>query len=138
MESLELFIDGASSGNPGPSGIGAVILSKGLVVKEVSRFIGRATNNIAEYTALIAALTVCLDMRADQVTVNTDSQLLCRQLRGEYKVRQPHIRALYDQAMRLAAGFKRFHIQHIRREYNKEADRLAAMAIRRAGNKSLQ
>jgi len=132
MENLELFIDGASSGNPGPSGIGVVILRDGRTAKEMSRFIGPATNNIAEYTALIAALTECLKMRADHVLVNTDSQLLHRQLNGEYKVRQPHIAALYRQAVKLIACFKQVRIQHIRREFNKEADRLAVKAIRQA------
>ncbi len=130
MKALEIYIDGASRGNPGPSAIGAIICQEGKTIKNISAFIGQATNNIAEYTALIYALEEALVMKASSVSVKTDSQLLARQLNGEYKVKNANISGLYARAVRLISGFKDFCIENIPREENAGADKLASKAIK--------
>jgi ribonuclease HI len=132
MNRLEIFIDGASKGNPGPSGVGIVIVKDGQVVKEIGRFIGEATNNTAEYTALIFALQEGLLLKAEALHIKSDSELLCRQLNKQYKVKQPHILVLYSQAVNLLEGFKEVVIKHIPREENASADRLATKAVKEA------
>jgi ribonuclease HI len=127
---LTVYIDGASKGNPGPSGIGVVICRGGESVQNISRYIGHATNNAAEYTALICGLMECLSLKADSVSMRTDSQLLARQINGAYKVRHPGILELYTQSRQLIAGFKKFSIQHIPREENLGADKLANEAVK--------
>ena len=87
MRTFEIYIDGASKGNPGPSGIGVVICEGTKAIKNISTYIGHATNNIAEYTALIYALQEALILKAEALTIRTDSQLLARQLNKVYKVR---------------------------------------------------
>lgn len=131
MKDLEIYIDGASKGNPGPSGIGVVICSNGLTIKNISTFIGRATNNFAEYTALIYALEEALIMKAERLLVKTDSQLLARQLNKVYKVRNANIIGLYNQALHLLTAFKEVNIKDIPREENKGADKLATLAIKK-------
>lgn len=128
---LDIFTDGACSGNPGPAGIGFVIMEQGQAVKEFSQYIGEATNNIAEYTALIYALQEALILRADEVFVKTDSELLCRQLQGLYKIKNANIKPLFDQIQHLLRGFRSFSIEHVFREHNKEADRLSKQAIKK-------
>ncbi len=125
-----VYIDGASKGNPGPSGIGVVICRGGETVRNISRYIGHATNNVAEYTALICGLMECLSLKADSVAMRTDSQLLARQINGSYKVRHPGILELYAQSRQLIAGFKNFSIEHIPREENLGADKLANEAVK--------
>ncbi|MCX5700260.1 MAG: ribonuclease HI family protein [Candidatus Omnitrophica bacterium] len=131
MKNLEIYIDGASKGNPGPSGIGVVICSNGLTIKNISTYIGRATNNFAEYTALIYALEEALIMKAERLLVKTDSQLLARQLNKVYKVRNVNIIGLYNQALHLLTAFKEVYIKDIPREENKGADKLATLAIKK-------
>jgi ribonuclease HI len=131
MKELEIYIDGASKGNPGPSGIGAVICQAGIVVKNISSFIGNATNNIAEYTALIYALEEALILKAESLKIKTDSQLLARQLNKVYKVKNANISELYDQAVLLLSAFKEVSIQNIPREENQGADRLATEAVKK-------
>ncbi len=132
----EIFIDGACHGNPGEAAVGVVVRSNGYVIKSLSQAIGRATNNIAEYTALIYALQEALIHRADPVWVHTDSALLYHQIRGDYKVKDPGLKSLWAQAQHLVKGFRGFEIQYIPREKNKEADRLATQAILK--NRSLK
>lgn len=132
MKQFEIYIDGASKGNPGESGIGVIILSGGEVIKNISNYIGKATNNVAEYTALIYALEEALILKADDISIRTDSQLLYRQIMKEYKVRHPDILKLYNQATRLMAGFKKVLIKHIPREDNFGADKLANQAVKQA------
>jgi len=132
MKELEIYIDGASKGNPGHSGIGVIVLEHGTQVKNISRYIGTATNNVAEYTALIYGLQEGLLSKAEHITVKTDSQLLCRQINKEYKVKSQSILNLYNQALQLLSGFKKFSIKHIPREENIEADKLATKAIKEA------
>jgi len=136
MIELEIYIDGASKGNPGPSGVGVVICENGKAVKNLANFIGNATNNIAEYTALIHALQEALIMRADVVKINTDSQLLYRQIKKEYKVKDQNILGLYTQATHLISAFRKVSITNIPREENKEADKLATEAIKKELKKS--
>lgn len=130
FKSLELFIDGASKGNPGPAGVGAVVCHNGEVVKNLSRAIGNTTNNVAEYYALIFALEEALILRASEVIVKTDSELLARQLNGAYKVKSQNLKLLYAQVQHLFGGFRRVEIRHIPREENRGADKLASKAIK--------
>ncbi len=130
MKHLDIFIDGASKGNPGPSGVGVVICQQGQVVKNISSNIGIATNNVAEYTALIYALEEDLILKADTLTVNTDSQLLARQLQRVYKVKNENIKSLYLRAARLITAFKKVAINNIPREENGGADKLADRAAK--------
>lgn len=107
-----------------------MIRQDGKIIKEISRYIGNCTNNIAEYTALIFGLQESLLLRAESVKVNTDSELLFRQLIKDYKVKHPNIVGLYNQAVHLAGGFKEFSINHIPRSLNSDADRLATLAVK--------
>ena len=129
MKRLEIYTDGACSGNPGPAGIGFVIRENGRVVRECAKGIGNATNNIAEYTALIYALQEALILKADEVDVKSDSELMCRQIQGIYKVKNPNIVPLFDQIRHLLQGFRSFSITHVFRQDNKEADALSKKAI---------
>lgn len=126
---LEIFTDGACSGNPGPAGIGVIITEQGKIVAEISEDIGPATNNIAEYTAVIYALQEALIRRADEVLLCTDSELLYKQVLGIYEVKNANIQPLFSQIKHLIKGFRRFTIRHVPREQNKDADRLAKKAI---------
>ena len=127
---LLINIDGASSGNPGPAGIGVVIRQDGTIIHEISKAIGEATNNVAEYTALVYALQEALIRRADMVTVITDSELVHRQVTGEYKVKNANIKPLFEQVQHLLRGFKQVKMKHVLREENKDADRLATKSIK--------
>jgi ribonuclease HI len=131
MQELDIYIDGASKGNPGPSGIGVIICRSGEVIRNLSVFIGDTTNNVAEYTALIYALQEALLLKADVIKIKTDSQLLARQINKIYKVKSSNILSLYSQAERMLKGFKMVSVEDIPREKNKGADRLATEAIRK-------
>jgi ribonuclease HI len=131
VKKLELYIDGASKGNPGPSGVGVVICQNGEVIKNLSSYIGEATNNIAEYTSLIYALQEALILKAEAVKINTDSQLLYRQIKKEYKVKNPHILSLYTQVKHLFSAFSESQVNFIPRENNRGADKLASLAIKK-------
>ena len=124
-ETLEIFIDGACSGNPGPAAIGLVLKKHGQKIQEVSKTIGEATNNIAEYTALIYALQEALVQKVQQIKIYTDSELIYKQVIGQYKVSHEKLKPLFAQVQHLIKGFKHIDIQCIPREENKEADRLA-------------
>ena len=137
MSHLEIYIDGASQGNPGHSGIGVVICKEGRAIKNISSYIGTATNNVAEYTALIYALEEALLLKAKSLKINTDSQLLARQLNKVYKVRHAGIINLYNRVTRLLTGFEKVLINHIPREENRGADKLATEAIKKTLKKSL-
>jgi len=130
LNPLELFIDGACQGNPGPAGIGVVVVKNGKVIKEISQFIGVATNNIAEYTALIFGLQEALILKAESVHVTTDSELLFYQIKGSYKVRDENLKFLNAQVCHLLTGFKSFDIKHVMREKNSQADMLATQSIK--------
>lgn len=130
-KSVELFIDGASQGNPGEAGIGIVVCHNGEVIKNFSKAIGIATNNVAEYYAFIYGLQEALILRAGEIIVNTDSELLARQLNQLYKVKNVMLKPLYEQARHLLTGFTRVKINHIPRQLNRGADKLATKAIKK-------
>lgn len=130
MRQLDIYIDGAAKGNPGPAGIGVVILQDGQALKNISRFIGNKTNNVAEYTALIYGLQEALILRADKIRVWTDSELLSKQLKGEYRVKHENLKPLFEQIKHLTGGFDLFEIHHISREHNRGADKLANQAVK--------
>jgi ribonuclease HI len=126
---LVCYIDGSVEGNPGPGAIGVVIEDgQGTPVEAWGEAIGRVTNNQAEYRALLAALDKARRLGARAVTVRSDSQLLVRQVLGQYKVRDEKLKPLHEEARRLAGAFAEFSIEHIRREKNRAADRLANQA----------
>jgi ribonuclease HI len=121
---LLIFTDGASLGNPGPMGIGVVIYRDGIRVEELSEYIGDGTNNVAEYSAVIKALETVHGMGEMEAHIKSDSQLIVRQLNGEYKVRDPELRPLKRRVEDLCRGI-RVHFEHIPREHNEEADALS-------------
>jgi len=122
--------DGGSRGNPGPSGYGAVVEDpKGRVAARLSRFLGIQTNNYAEYSGLIAVLEWAIENSAKRMRVVSDSELMVKQMKGQYKVASPVLRPLYEQARRLAARLEKFEMRHTLRGGNKEADQLANEAM---------
>jgi len=127
--SYQIYSDGASRGNPGPSGIGAVILKDGEVVHEIAKYIGEVTNNVAEYEALLEALDYCVKHKLSPVEILADSQLLIRQLCGQYKVKHENIKPLYQRARDYLVHLKVTGYQHVPREQNKHADKLANQGI---------
>jgi ribonuclease HI len=127
---LRIFSDGAARGNPGLAGAGAVlVLPSGEVVERLGRFLGRQTNNHAEYVGAILGLERAQALGAEEVELIADSQLLIRQLGGQYKVRSPTLRPLYQEARDLLAGFRRYTLTHVPREENREADAMSNRAI---------
>ncbi len=126
---LEIYSDGASKGNPGRASIGAVLLLDGKEVAQVSKSIGIATNNIAEYTALLEALKLAGQMGFTRIHVKADSELMIRQLNGIYKVKNPDIKVLFDQIVLLKMDFSTISFTHVPREQNKRADFLANKAL---------
>jgi probable phosphoglycerate mutase len=122
--------DGGSRGNPGPSGYGAIIEDpQGRVVASLSEFLGIQTNNYAEYSGLVAVLNWANGNGAKHLRVVSDSELMVKQMKGQYKVASPVLRPLYEQARRLAARLEKFEMRHTLRGGNKEADRLANEAM---------
>jgi ribonuclease HI len=127
---MELFTDGASRGNPGPAAIGVLFRVKGgPEVAEHSETIGKATNNVAEYRAVVAALEHCERWGVKRVHLNMDSELIVRQLHGTYRVKSPDLRPLYQQVIFLSKGLEEFRIRHIKRAQNAHADALANKAF---------
>ena len=125
-----VHIDGGSRGNPGPAGYGVrVSQPDGTVVAEFCEAIGVATNNVAEYRGLIAALHYAREQGYTDLTVRSDSLLLVCQMRGEYRVKNPGLQVLHAEAQRLASGLGRVRFVHVRREENADADRLANEAM---------
>lgn len=129
-QKLTVYTDGAARGNPGPAGAGALIQdASGNVLACARRFLGEATNNVAEYNALILGLERAGELGADALEIRADSELIVRQMRGEYRIRNEALRALAARAHALAAGFRSVRYVHVRREENRRADRLANDAI---------
>ena len=123
-------IDGGSRGNPGPAAYGVVIRdSRDAVVAKLKKYIGRSTNNVAEYYGLIAALDYAQSHGVRALRVESDSELLVRQMRGQYKVKSAELRPLFEHARRMAQGLESFRIEHVYREKNAEADALANEAL---------
>jgi probable phosphoglycerate mutase len=124
------YIDGGARGNPGPAGYGVRIESAdGTLIEELTGAIGTATNNVAEYRGLLAALTYLTQQGHRNVVIRSDSQLLTKQMAGQFKVRHPGLRPLHKQATELVATLDRVCFEHVPREQNKEADRLANLAM---------
>ena len=134
-ERHHLYTDGGARGNPGPAGIGARLLTAaGTVVEELADYIGPATNNVAEYKALLAGLEMALDHRVERLDVFLDSELVVRQVNGEYRVKDAGLKPLHEQACLLLSRFHEVEVKHVRREQNAEADRLVNEAIDAAGH----
>lgn len=130
-EKLVFYIDGASKGNPGASGVGIVMCdSDRKEIQSYKKYIGSATNNVAEYIALVIALQEAVKARVRDVLVYSDSELLVRQVQGTYRVKDDKLKQLYILFDNLRGFFKHFSIEYIEREKNKGADRLATQAIR--------
>ncbi len=127
---LIIYTDGGARGNPGPAGIGAVIYDeKGRVAAEISRFLGVATNNQAEYRAVIAATEKALELGADELDFFLDSELVVKQLKHEYKVKNKDLAPLFLSLHNLSLKFKKIRYTHIPRERNERADSLANEAM---------
>jgi ribonuclease HI len=127
---LRVFSDGASRGNPGPAGAGAVLsLPSGEVVERLGLFLGTQTNNHAEYMGAILGLRRAEALGAEEVELVADSQLLIRQLEGHYRVKNAGLRPLYEEARALLLGFRRHTLTHLPREENREADEMSNRAI---------
>ena len=125
-----LYTDGAARGNPGPAGAGAVILNpEGHVVAKIGKFLGDSTNNVAEYMGLILGLKRARAMGIKELEVYSDSELLVKQLAGEYAVKAEHLRPLHDEARALLQGFSFIQVRHIPREENAAADLMSNRAI---------
>jgi len=128
---ITVYIDGASKGNPGDSGIGFIIYDdRRQVLEKGCQYIGKTTNNVAEYTALLYAQKRAKELSAENVQIYTDSQLLARQMNGIYQVKSPNLKPLYEQARLLKSEFKQFSIQAVPRDKNRDADNLANKAIK--------
>ena len=130
---FSVHVDGASSGNPGPAAAAVVIRTDDdTIVHEEGYYLGRATNNIAEYYALLIALEELLALGAEAAVVYSDSELMVRQLSGEYKVKAPGLKFVFARVRRLSSLIGTFELKHVPREQNKDADRLARQAIKDA------
>jgi ribonuclease HI len=130
---LSVYIDGASSNNPGPAGIGIVFIQDEQIIYTVSKYIGEKTNNEAEYTALIEALNLVLDQDIKSIKVFSDSELVVKQIKGIYAVKQEHLKKLNKEALSLIEKFDHFEINHVARGLNAKADKLAKSAIEHNG-----
>jgi ribonuclease HI len=132
-----LMVDGAARGNPGKAGCGAAICDEnGVIVKELRRYLGESTNNVAEYEALLMGLEAVIALGKKKIRVQSDSELMVRQLNGLYRVRDSKLQLLYDRALALLRHFDGYTILHVRREANRRADKLANRAIDEACERS--
>ena len=132
LDKIILYADGASLGNPGKAGIGVVIYNQDKnIIKEVNESIGFTTNNVAEYMALIYALEEALYLGAREVSCFLDSELLVKQLKGSYRVKDGKLKLLHQQIKHLENFFEKVNFNHIGRDGNKEADKLAKEAAKR-------
>ncbi len=126
---LRIFVDGCSRGNPGPAGIGYLIFDEGgHLLSKKWKHVGLRTNNEAEYLAAIEALKEALSLGASEIELLSDSELLVKQIRGEYAVRSDRLAPLHEELIRLVRSFEKFIVKHIERDGNREADRLAKLA----------
>ncbi len=129
---IQAHCDGGARGNPGPAGFGAYIQAEdGTVLAELSEFLGIKTNNVAEYSGLLASLDYALQHGHKRLRVVSDSELMVKQIKGQYKVNSPDLRPLYEEAKRRIAKLEGFQITHALRAKNKHADRLANLAMDR-------
>jgi probable phosphoglycerate mutase len=132
FDGIVAYCDGGSRGNPGPAGFGVYIQdATGTVLAELSQYLGARTNNFAEYSALLAALEFAIAHGHKSLRVISDSELMVRQMKGQYRVNSPELRPLYEEARRRISQLDHFQIQHVLREKNRHADRLANLAMDR-------
>jgi ribonuclease HI len=132
-------IDGASRGNPGPASYAVVLRDpQGKIILELAKNIGRETNNVAEYFALLAALDYAATHGITALRIRSDSELLVRQMQGVYKVKSPDLKPLQERAAKLARQLQYFAIEHVRRELNKDADALANVALDAGGTAKIE
>ncbi len=132
IERVIIFTDGVSRGNPGLAAIGATIKDEqGRLITSISQPIGRATNNQTEYRAIIAALEKAVSLGASQIDMYSDSELVVRQINGQYRVKNASLKPLYQQVKQLQNQLAGFTITHVPRQQNTEADSLANMALKR-------
>jgi ribonuclease HI len=130
LKTLRLYTDGAARGNPGPAGLGVVIEDdRGMRLRGLCRYIGTATNNVAEYLAVIEGLNAISEWKPDRVEVFLDSKLVVEQLRGNYRVKNAALAPLHARAMQLLQSLPEVEIRHVERAKNKGADALANRAI---------
>jgi ribonuclease HI len=138
---LIIYTDGGARGNPGPAGVGAVIADEtGKIISLHKKYIGNATNNSAEYQALILALQEALRIinsksqipNETELEIRMDSELIVRQMQGKYKIKEPQLKVFAAEVLKLSSSFKRIGFQHVPREQNKQADKLVNEAIDRA------
>lgn len=123
------FADGGSRGNPGPAAWGALLQQDGRTFIELNEYIGNRTNNVAEWTGVVKILEKALELGVQDIEVRLDSELVVKQLLGQYRVKNESLIPLYQAAKSLSARFSKFKIMHVRREHNKEADRLVNQAL---------
>ncbi len=136
-EKAVLWVDGAARGNPGQAGAGFVLKKNGRRLFSIGEYLGEATNNEAEYKALILGMTEAKRRGLTQLEIFSDSELIVRQMRGEYRVKSPGLQELYFKAVKSLGAFRRVAFNHVLREENKEADKMANMAIDAKGKVSL-
>ena len=129
MKKCVIYTDGGARGNPGPAGIGVVIQDAGKTVKELSKYIGKATNNQAEYAALILGLEEARELGAREIEIVMDSELIVKQVKREYRVKDPELAARYVQVVNLLQQFDDYIIRHVVREKNIKADALVNKAL---------
>jgi ribonuclease HI len=132
------YVDGASRGNPGPAGYGVYMTTDAGEIIEICGYLGVTTNNVAEYTGLLEALTLARDEGASEVEIISDSLLLVNQMLGKFRVKHANLIPLHARAVKLAHEFRRFSIRHTLRAGNKEADRLANLAVDRADGRFME
>jgi len=127
---VTIHVDGGSRGNPGPAAAAAVASDEtGNPVAERNRYLGEATNNVAEYEAVLLALELARELAASEVEVVNDSELVARQIGGQYRVKQEHLKPLHRQVMDALRGFERWQVRSVRREHNVRADELVNEAL---------
>ena len=125
-----VHVDGGARGNPGPAAVAAVAAGEGgEPLAERNAYIGETTNNVAEYRAVLLALELARELGANEVDVINDSELIARQIGGEYKVKQAHLKPLHQEVMKQLRGFDRWAIRNVRREHNARADELVNEAL---------
>lgn len=130
FQKIKIYTDGGARGNPGPAGIGVVVYDcDDKIINKKSQFIGRATNNQAEYRAVIAAFDLISTIEVAEIDFFLDSELVVKQLKGEYKVKNKDLALLFVKVYNRTLKYKKIIFKHIRRELNKEADKLANIAM---------
>jgi len=130
IDKLIIYCDGGSRGNPGPAGLGVVIYDEdNNVIEEISEFLGVTTNNQAEYKGVLQAIKKAKELKAKELIFYLDSELIVKQMSGEYRVKNKDLLPLYNEIRKYILEFKKVEFNHVRREYNKEADALANKAM---------